>query len=703
MDVQVRPDVATAESSAESGRRRYRAFISYGHHDKAIATRLHRQLESYRVPSRLRGTQGTFGPLPTRAAPIFLDREDLASADELGASIRAALVDSDALIVVCSRAAARSHWVNNEVLEFKRLGRTHRIYCLIVDGEPGDPTHECFPPALRFELDADGQIGTRPAEPLAADLRPGGDGWPLARLKLLSGLLGVELDVLRRREVHRRNRRMLAITAASVLAMLVTSFLAVQAVIARNDAQRRQKQAEALVGFMLGDLNDKLREVSRQDILEAVDDHAMAYFQSLPVADVTDQTLEQRAKAYVLIGDVRQNQGHLPQALESYQAAVALTQRLAAAQPRNLARQLAYASDLMFVGMMRWYQGDLAGAQHGFEDVQAILDRARPLAPRDPTLLYQLAGVVNNTAHILEARGRTNAARAQYRHLLDLSTALVAIDATNEQWNSLLGLAHNNLAKMAVLDGELPTAVAEYRADLAIQTAIAHRASRNVAEMEAPLLSQAALGRALALAGDLDGGIAHLRIAQAGAERLHALDKTHMGFAEDAALYAAQLAGLLRQRGQTAEAGKLVARSLAVFDDLVHQDPARADWQLERAEALVEKSVQDHAAGDNAAARAGAHAALAVLDPMLAAKSQDRAIVLAALAARLALAASSDDEAESMHLRQQVLTTVQAQTSGQRDPRLLALRDEALQGLRKAPQATDKTTLAAPSDAIHRP
>ncbi|MBS0462633.1 MAG: hypothetical protein JSS41_09215, partial [Proteobacteria bacterium] len=598
---------------------------------------------------------------------------------------------------------ARSHWVNNEVLEFKRLGRTHRIYCLIVDGEPGDPTHECFPPALRFELDADGQIGTRPAEPLAADLRPGGDGWPLARLKLMSGLLGVELDVLRRREVHRRNRRMLAITAASVLAMLVTSFLAVQAVIARNDAQRRQKQAEALVGFMLGDLNDKLGEVSRLDILEAVNDHAMAYFQSLPDADITDQSLAGRAIAYESIGQVRQSQGHLPQALESYQAALAINARLAKAQPHDLTRQLAYANSLSYIGFVRWYQGDLAAAQQGFEDAQAVLDRIRPTASRDPVLLFQLATVVNNTAHVLEARGRLDEATVEYRRLLELSLTLVTIDANKQSWNSMLGLAHNNLAKMALLAGDLPTAIAQYRADVAIQSAITRHAPRDLSLSEATLLAQAALGRTLALAGELDGGIEQLRAAQTGAERLHIVDKTNTSYSEDVALYAGQLAGLLRQRGQTAEAGKLVARSLAVFDDLVQQDPARADWQRERAEALVEKSIQDRAAGDDVAARAGAHAALAVLDPMLAAKPQDRAIVLAALAARLALAASSDDATESMHLRQRVLSSVQAQTSGQRDPRLLALRAQALQGLRDTPQPTGNVPQGKTSEISHRP
>ena len=177
---------------------RFRAFISYSHKDARWARWLHRALEGYQLPGRLRGTAGEFGPLPDRLRPIFRDREDLASAGGLTPKIQAALADSEALIVICSPDAARSPWVNDEVLRFKRIGRGDRICCLIVDGEPdaGDE-RECFVPALRFELDADGEPGTQPAEPVAADVRPGKDGKTLAKLKLLSGLLGIDLDTLR--------------------------------------------------------------------------------------------------------------------------------------------------------------------------------------------------------------------------------------------------------------------------------------------------------------------------------------------------------------------------------------------------------------------------------------------------------------------------------------------------------------------------
>jgi hypothetical protein len=158
---------------------KYRAFISYSHRDAKWANWLHRALESYRPPKKMVGTATARGPVPKRLTPIFRDRDELASATDLGTVISEALEQSACQIVVCSPQAAKSRWVNEEILAFKRLGREDRIWGLIVGGEPnatdqpGCAEAECFPPALRFGLAADGSLSDTRTEPIAADARPG--------------------------------------------------------------------------------------------------------------------------------------------------------------------------------------------------------------------------------------------------------------------------------------------------------------------------------------------------------------------------------------------------------------------------------------------------------------------------------------------------------------------------------------------------
>src|SRR3970282_1270142 len=97
---------------------RYRAFISYSHADARWARWLMRRLEGYKVPSRLVGTMGDHGVIGPTLGAFFRDREELTAAGDLGATIRAALAESDALVLVCSPAAARSRWVNAEIETF---------------------------------------------------------------------------------------------------------------------------------------------------------------------------------------------------------------------------------------------------------------------------------------------------------------------------------------------------------------------------------------------------------------------------------------------------------------------------------------------------------------------------------------------------------------------------------------------------------
>ena len=230
---------------------KYRAFISYSHADSGWASWLHRSLETYRIPKHLVGRETGFGPIPARLAPVFRDREELASATNLGDKLTTALRQSAAQIVICSPAAARSRWVNEEILTFKRLGREDRVFCLIIGGEPGASSRpetaadECFPNALIYQLGADGQLSEVHSEPIAADARPGKDGRNGAKLKLIAGLLDISLDELKQREAQRRHRRMMLLVSASITGMAITSTLAGAAWLARNEAERQRVRAEA--------------------------------------------------------------------------------------------------------------------------------------------------------------------------------------------------------------------------------------------------------------------------------------------------------------------------------------------------------------------------------------------------------------------------------------------------------------------------
>jgi hypothetical protein len=185
---------------------RYDAFISYRHGelDGIVAEKLHRMLESYRVPRAIAQKTGK-----KKLARVFRDREELPTSSNLSDSINEALESSEFLLLVCSRRTCASQWVMREVERFGELRGKDRIITLLIDGEPD----ESFPPGLR-EREVGGE--TVFVEPLAADVRAETPAQSIKllkeeKLRLLAPILGCAFDDLRRRHRRRRLRRAAAV------------------------------------------------------------------------------------------------------------------------------------------------------------------------------------------------------------------------------------------------------------------------------------------------------------------------------------------------------------------------------------------------------------------------------------------------------------------------------------------------------------
>ncbi|WP_299072754.1 toll/interleukin-1 receptor domain-containing protein [uncultured Paraglaciecola sp.] len=217
--------------------KKYKAFISYSHADESWARWLHNALETYRIPKRLVQKHSLAN---NHLTPIFRDRDELASSGNLSDVIQQAMADSEYLIVICSQHSAQSRWVNEEVKKFKMLGRSNNVLCLLID-KP-----ECsFPANTLVDFNSSGDEISSNIEPLAADARAGFDGKAMAKLKIISGMINVGLDELIRRDAIRGQKRMMAIAAASVIGMAVTSFLSFYALEQRDFA--RQQQALSVI------------------------------------------------------------------------------------------------------------------------------------------------------------------------------------------------------------------------------------------------------------------------------------------------------------------------------------------------------------------------------------------------------------------------------------------------------------------------
>ncbi len=517
------------------------------------------------------------------------------------------------LIVICSPAAAKSHWVDEEILTFKRLHGEGRVLALIAAGEPGT-AEECFPRSLRFRLGPDGELSDIPAEPIAADMRDDADGKRLARFKILAGLAGVKLDDLVQREAQRRARRLLMVTTASLIGMVFAGGLAFYANARRIEANNQREIAvreaaasRAASDYLIGTFKlsnpatENPRTVTALTILGRSAERARVELANQPA--IQARLLSTLGAAYNNLGLFGEARGALEGALPGlaragpdgarvlltlantdlqlgrFDAGLASVRRA----EQTLGPDLAEHRDLR--GLAAVTAGPIFNAKGDLTASVAAFDRALVFFRADPaTKPEMIATVLNNRGLVLSDAGEFQKAEAS---LLEANARYRMIygDRHLTTGRSWYGLAQN-----AFLAGKLPVAEARIATALTVE--------RAVLDADNPILADALSlqgqiyqgeGRLADASRSLGEAVALYRAAYKAPHYQIGIAEVYLGLVEAA-------------RGRTADA-------LATFDDAKHNydvsygkiHPNHGDLLINRATILAQAGRGAEAASDCAA------------------------------------------------------------------------------------------------------
>ena len=566
---------------------RYYAFLSYSHKDKELADWLHRELERFRVPRSLAGRLTANGIVPRRLTPIFRDQQELAAAGDLGQEIKAALAASQFLIVLCSPTAARSRWTNAEIEAFKHSRPDACVLAAIVGGEPfasempGREDEECFPPALRQKFDRRGRPTPKRAEPLAADFRDGADGKRLALLKLVAGMLGVGLDDLVQRETTRRHRQLAWLAAGSLAGMGVTSTLAIAAIQARDAAREQRREAEGLVGFMVGDLKDKLAPIGRLDALDAVGSRALAYYQHQDKGSLSDESLAQRAKALTLMGEIANTRGDLDGALGRYQEALASTGEALRRHPDDAERLFDHAQNVYWVGYIAYQRGQLADAAARFGEYKRLANQMVALAPDKKKYRLEQVYSNNNLGAVLQDQRRYREMAQTFQASLGAAETLAAADPGNTGYRKSVINILGWLADAHEYSGALEQALGERERQLRLLSDLERVDPRDTDIKRKAIPTHGAIGRLLASRGNVAAGIKESLAGVAISDALFAIEPDNTEWLQVSAVGRYQLADLQLAAGQTAAAAATTRSDCDIVDRLMERDRSVADWKAD--------------------------------------------------------------------------------------------------------------------------
>ena len=384
----------------------------------------------------------------------------------------------------------------------------------------------------------------------------------------------------------RRHRTAVTVAAACAVMLVVIAAVAIQRVVhaetvaqtARGTAEHDRADAEELMGFMLGDLRDKLRPLGKLEVLGLVANKATAYYDRRPVA--TERDRRERAVALVNLGDVRVAQGQTSAALASYRSALAISELLAAMAPDDDSRQRDLAVKHNRIGEVLVSQGDSAGALAECRADLAISARLAAKDPRNAGWQRDLSISHEKLGDVLDAQGNFSDALVEFRQSLAISEAL-AVWAPSPDIARDLGVGHERLGEVFARHDDLAAAVPEHRAALAIREKLVTADPDNAILTRDLAASHDQLGANFVDEGQVASALPHFRAALVLDQRLTERDPSNEGLQSDLAACHDHLARALRLQGDDAGALVEYRAAVAIQASLVAHDPSNGDRQSE--------------------------------------------------------------------------------------------------------------------------
>ena len=450
---------------------KYRAFLSYSHRDTGVAKRVHGWLEGFRVDKDIVGRETSTGPIPEQLRPIFRDRHDFDAGGTLAAQTVVALDNSAALILIASPAAAKSNPVNEEVRLFASRHPDRPLIPLIVEGEPGHPDRECFPPALYPE-------GGNGDGVLAADLRDSGDGRELALAKVIARLIGLSPDeVFRRAERERRRRSRIRNSFIAVLALLALAATG-SALYAWEQLKTNEAFLNATLKTATEIVNTAVAQAEKFSVPHSATiellTKAEGFFDDMSRLGRPTPELRYRkalmliefARNYAVVGDTAKQQAR---ALEANR----LLAGLAEEKPTDLAYQFSLGVSHAELGNVQVAQGDLAAAATSYQAARMIDERLATADPGNTAWEHELSVSCQRLGNVWVAQGDQAAALASYQVALEIRDRLAKADPGNAGWQHDLAASYDRIGSVRVAQGDQAAALTSYQAALTIMGRLA--------------------------------------------------------------------------------------------------------------------------------------------------------------------------------------------------------------------------------------
>jgi len=494
-----------------------------------------------------------------------------------------------------------------------------------------------------------------------------------------------EARVAIQRIIDRPKRRIRIAAAALAIALLLAGATkyAFDVTTARNEAQRRRGQAEGLVRFMVGDLRAKLEPLGRLDVLDDAASRALAYFASLRPEEMTGQDLNDNALALAQLGQARDKEGKLPQAIELFRQSVRFGDAAVARDPAREEWQLTLSNAYFGLGDALRRKGDARGTLENFQSYFAVSQRLAQRHPNDPKYQAEVSYAHGNIGAAYELAGDLPRALAEYRITYDLDRDRLRRAPDNEQWQADLANSANRLGVILQGRGDFTGARNAFDEDLQMRRRLLQKAPDDARRQRRLAVSLAYAGALHLVTGDSAQALACAREEFAMTTKLATHDPSNADARRNRDVAQSRLAAV----ASPAEGLALAEGATGDLRELVRAD-ARPAWRRDLAASLARLARIRFQLGDLRGARNASDDALRLSDALVTERAKD-AVSIRILCDALVTAAAIDERDGRLPVASQRRTRAAAIANGAaQDPAVAAIRVRALLALGRQAEAS---------------
>ncbi len=432
-------------------------------------------------------------------------------------------------------------------------------------------------------------------------------------------------DARRALEQAQRRRRWVSWAAVAIFAVLLGALAVAErerrtrreVEAAQRQTLERQRQAEGLIGFMLGDLRKKLEPLGRLEVLGDVGEQALRYFETVPRADLSADELASYAKALHQIGDLAYQQGDLDAALEGFEQALEMSEALVRRDPAQEEWQQVLGEAHYWVGFVFWRRGQLEAALERFEDYFDIAQELAGRHPDRPSLQLELIYAHSNIASVLERKGDFDGALERYLTGLAIGEVMVARDPDNPDFQLELATTHNAIGSVLNKVRRLEEAAEHYRKEVKIKSALVEADPENQPLRMRLALGHNHLGNVLDMRGDVPQALDQLENADRILEQLAVLDPANLKVRHSQGNNQARLGLVELRRGDMEAAQRRFQQAARTLKVLVAAEPSDQAWQADLAGTYIELGWACRNLGDIEGAEGSAERAGAIIEGIL--------------------------------------------------------------------------------------